>query len=273
MIMKSHIIPIVSILSCLLPAYSLALEDPFPRPTFIPSTPPVSKAISEYAASDVFGVVVTRTDQLPVQHPFAFGKKSLGRLKEMWPGTKMDAQIDVMSQIIMDAPEDADQREVRFAMTSMAYILQNVFELPATTKADALVRIVEAQTVPYKRARAELFAIHLFDEFLDLRIIGFMAARLNDASVTSILRRESAPKVVFTVRGGARSRLLQAFESIGLDVNKAPFYENGEESGCAALKAWVTANGQLIAAKCEEARANPDRYVPDHAVTCWDIRW
>ena len=158
-------------------------------------------------------------------------------------------------------------------MDNLAFILQNIFDLPAATKADALVRIVGAQTIPYKRARAEFLAIHLFDEFLDYRFIAFMTARLDDASVTSILRRESAPKVVFTVRGGARSRLLKAFRSIGLEVDKTPFYENGEEAGCAALKAWVAANGQLIAAKCEEALAKPDRYVPDHAVRAWDVKW
>jgi hypothetical protein len=273
MIMKSRIIPIVSILFSLVSTYALALEDQHPRPAFVPSTPPVTKAISEYSAFDVFGVVVTGTEQLPKDHPFAFGKKSLQRLKEKWPGTKMAEQFEVMMQIILDAPENADPREVHFAMDNMAYILQNVFDLPAATKADALVRIAGAQTVPYKRARAEFFAIHLFDEFLDPRIIGIMAAGLDDASVTSILRRESAPKVIFTVRGGARSRLMQAFRSINLDVDKAPFYGNGEEAGCAALKAWVAANGQLIATKCEEARAKPDRYVPNHILSCWDVRW
>jgi hypothetical protein len=273
MIMKSRIIPIVSILFSLVSTYALALEDPLPRPDFVPSAPPVSKPISEYTEADILGISVTRSDQLPKDHPYVAGKKSRAGLKEKWPGAKVVSQFEIMTQIVLDAPEDTEIKQIRISMENLACILQNVFDLPAATKADALVRIAEAQTVPYKRARAEFFAIHLFDEFLDPRIIGIMAAGLDDASVTSILRRESAPKVVFTVRGGARSRLMQAFRSIALDVDKAPFYGNGEEAGCAALKAWVAANGQLIATKCEEARAKPDRYVPDHAVTCWNVRW
>lgn len=274
MTMKFRIIPIVSsILIFAVAPLSLALDDPPSRPDFVPSAPPVSKPITEYTVADVFGISVTRSDQLPTDHPYLADKKYRAGLKEKWPGAKVASRLDVMTQIVLDAPEDTDMRQIQIAMENLACIFQDVFDLPATTKADALVRIVEAQTVPYKRARAEFFAIQLFDEFLDHRIIGFMIARLDDASVTSILRRESAPKIVFTVRGGARSRLLQAFDSIGLDVDKAPYYENGEEVGCAALKTWVSANGQLIATKCEEARAKPDRYVPDHVISCWDVRW
>lgn len=249
-----------------------AVAPPDPRPAFLPSTPPGTKAVATYSAADVLGTVVTDSSQIPAGHAYREGKFDSG-VKTKWPGAKIGTEIDVIVQIILDAPPATAERDLDSAWGNMRYILRVVFDVTAQAKADALVRIVGAQTDPLKKSRAATFAASLFEELLDPRLLAMEKDRLDDATVVDVLREEIGPVIKFTARGKARYRILDAIKEIGIVVDAAPFETADEAASCAALKDWLTAHSTLITTKCNEAKAKPDRELPSVIVRPWDARW
>lgn len=257
-------------------------RDPFPRPAFFPSTPPTTKPIANYTAADVFGVTVTIPEQLPAGHPYAADKKYDARLKTGWPGAKNLESIDALVQIALDAPaitkirgrgEAKAWRALNDAWCNISYILREVMDVPESSKADALVRIVATQSDPMKKARAAEFASSMFPEFLDPRLLAYQKAQLDSPEVISFLRMEESPSIQYTARATARRMILIELKNLGLSLDTSLFETSDESSGCAALKAWLTANWPQITTKCAEAKAKPDRKLPTVSVWSCDARW
>ena len=269
--MKTNI-HLLSIFLVFSPVYGNA-EDPYPRPAFLPSTPSATKEVSTYTVDDVMGVAVTFTHQLPPGHLYAVGKKYDDGLKENWPGAKVPTQIDAMAQIILNAPATASRTDIDNAFRNIRYILRHVFDVTAEAKADALVRSVNAQTDPLKKARAIELASSLFEELLDPRLIHFEKELLDDGTVEANVFITDERRTKITRRGRARERILGNLSVAGIVVDLHPFFTVDQAAGCAALKAWLTANWGQIITKCAEAKAKPNRELPHVSVAPWDARW
>jgi hypothetical protein len=156
------------------------------------------------------------------------------------------------------------------------YTMRKVKDVSTSAKADALVRVVEAQTDALKLARAKSFAAGMFEEPLDPRLLGFEKKRLDDATVVGDMVREGVSGILHhevTVRADSRDIILLHLEqTLGMTIDETPFRVEDEAAGCAALKAWLTANWAQISAKCAEKMTVPNRQLPIVFSAKWDTR-
>ena len=248
-------------------------NQPLPRPAFMPSTPPASKAITSYSAADLVGAVATR--EFPSDHPFS-AVKSFKALKAEWPGAKNATQIDAMVQIVLEAPAATESREINTAFENVRYVIQEVMDVPDSDRSDAFVRLVNAQTDPLKKRRATGFAWSMFAELLDVRLLGFEKELLDDATEYTEQYRmaEGKPRRKSSIRTDAkRSILFTLKDTLQMTIDETPFQTSEEASNCAALKAWLADNWALINSKCIELKARPERQKPTVGVQVWDARW
>ncbi len=248
-------------------------DTPFPRPAFMPSTPPATKAIASYTSAELIGAVVTR--EVPAAHPFD-SVVDLTSLKTTWPGAKDKMQIDVMVQIVLDAPAAATQREIDASFENVRFVIQEVMDVSDADKANAFVRIVNAQTDPLKRKRAAAFAWAMFPELLDARLLAFEKERLDDATqyTEQYTMAEGKPPRKSSIRADAkRSILWELQHTLKLTIDATPSKTADEAANCAALKAWLTTNLPQIEAKCAQVKLLPDRRRPTVIIHPWDARW
>lgn len=147
-----------------------AADSLFPRPAFMPSTPPATKAIATYTATDMLGAVIT--SEVPADHPFGAVKR-LADLKSIWPGAKEKASIVAMVQIVLDAPADAAYKDIADSLRDVRFVIQEIMDVSDADKASALVSVVQAQTDPIKNKRARDLAGAMFEELLDPRLLAF----------------------------------------------------------------------------------------------------
>jgi hypothetical protein len=258
---------------------SLPAGQSYPRPSYMPSTPSGEKAIANYSAADVLGCIITEPSQIPAGHPYREQNFEKG-IRASWPGAKIPTQIDSMLQIILDAPGDIPQsgreEQISRELDNMDNILRNVFDLSPESKADALVRVAGKQTDPVKKMRAINFASSFFWEFLDSRLLMMGKDLLDDSTVVSNLLITETKWQKTTRRGMAQGWILNNLNAIGLTVDSKPSLftdDKFEATRCAALKSWVTANSDLIANKCTEARNKPNRELSILSRHYWDVRW
>ena len=255
--------------SCILNAAELR-----PMPAYYPSAPDKDKAIADYTPSDVLGCI--GTIQLPEGHKFLEGKQYEAGLKANWAGAKDATKIDAMLQLVLDAPSTIEWGELNGGFTNVCYAMREVMDVTAVVKADALVRVVVAQTDPLKTVRAKTFAAGLFEEFLDPRLLAYEKERLDDATVVGDMVREGDSgniHDIVTARRDSRDIILLYLErTLGMTVDETPFRIEDEAAGCAALKAWLTAHWTEISTKCAEKAAVPNRQLPTVFSAQWDAR-
>jgi hypothetical protein len=252
-----------------------------PRPDFIPSTPPVSKAISDYTVADVLGVISTEIEQLPADHPYVVNKKYDKVIKADWPGAKISTNIDAMMQIVLDAPPVTDPQtpladQIEGAWGNVEVFMHEIMDVPDTEKVDALLRTINAQTDNRKKSNSTIFAQSQFDKFLDPRLLALIIPKLNSARTYTELHKiaEGLPRRQLQVRREAKLLILGYLEDpVGMDINRAPFEVADEAAACAALKTWWTENLPLITAKCAEKKAQPNRIQLEFFGKPWDLRW
>ena len=262
-----------------MPVY-LHAQQPNPRPVSMPSTPPASKAISDYTPADVLGIEMTDCVQLPVGHPYIAEKKYTKVIKSDWPGAKVSTSIDAIAQIILDSPlivlvkhRDENWDKLEDAFDNFSFIVRKVMDVSETDKIDALLRIVETQTVPLKKARAREIAGSMFSEYLDARLLACQKDRLDDSSLFSSWREENAPAIKTTVRSEARRLILGELENIGFTVDWTPFWTGDEAVSCTALKQWLTDHWAEVVTKCAAAKAMPVRKFQTASGRVYDVRW
>lgn len=250
-------------------------DTPFPRPAFMPSTPPATKAISAYTAAEMVGAVTTLSSQFSAGHPYDSISSYLD-ITKTWPGAKDKMQIDAMVQIVLDAPAAATHSEIDDSFENVRYVIQEVMDVSDADKADAFVRIVNAQTDPLKRKRAAAFAWAMFPELLDARLLAFEKERLDDATeyTEQYTMAEGKPPRKSSIRADAkRSILWELQHTLKLTIDATPFKTADEAANCAALKAWLTTNLPQIEAKCAQVKLLPDRRRPTVIIHPWDARW
>jgi hypothetical protein len=263
-----HIIALALILFC-----SLSAAEPHPMPGFFPSAPDKDKPIADYTPADVLGCVGTR--ELPQGHVFVAQKYTAG-LKANWPGAKEATQVDAMLQIVLDAPKHIDLRELESGFQNVRYIMRKVMDIGDSTKSEALVRVVTAQTDPLKKARAKTFAASMFEDLLGPRLLAFEKDRLDDATVIGDMVSEGPSERVHhivTARASSRNIILRHLErTLGMTVDDASFRIEDEAAGCAAFKIWLTEHWTEISTKCIEKAAAPNRELPTIYSAQWDAR-
>lgn len=113
----------------------------------------------------------------------------------------------------------------------------------------------------------------MFGDLLDVRLTALRMAELDDATsyTEECERAEGAPKWTHTHRSDARRAILFDLTNLlGIVIDKTPFRVPDEAASSQALKAWLTANWQLIEAKCAEKRADPNRELPSLMLRTWD---
>lgn len=277
--MKSFICLLVA--SITLSSSLILASPPKPMPSFLPSTPPETKAMSAYTAADVLGIISTNADQLPLGHPYIAEKKYTAGIKASWPGAKVSTNIDVLVQIVLDAPPVTDPllpmaKQIGDAWCNIEVILFKVMDVADTDKVDALLRVINAQADPSKRTGAKVFGWRMFDRFLDPRLLALRLDELDDATVYTEMFKasEEAPRRKSSARKDARDYFLSQLQYLlGMTIDETPFEVADEAAGCAALKEWLTTNWAQITAKCAEVKAKPDRKIPDVHSKVWDVRW
>jgi hypothetical protein len=250
-------------------------EDAYPRPAYMPSTPAASKVITSYNAADVVGAVTTISTDWPLTHPYRAANYKKG-IKTLWPLAKDKTQIDAMVQFVLDAPPEETVRELYSPFDNVRFVIQEIMDITVQDKADEFVRIVNAQTDPQKKIRARAFALIMFEELLDPRLIALKMEELDDTTeyTEKHVRAEGTPRWKSSIRADAKGAILTELEfRLKMNINRTPFKTADEAANCAALKAWLTANWAQIEAKCEEAKTRPDRIIPNVSVSPWDARW
>ena len=274
------ILPILLLLSGLASISKAApMPTPKARPDFLPSTPPAEKAIAAYTPGDALGAVITAEWKFPAGHPYTAANREEG-LKTNWPGAKIATNIDEMVQFILAAPP-ADpsrftptSRMVNRSIENVRYSIINVMDVPDSAKADALVRVVTAQTDPQKRKQAVELAARMFDDLLDPRLLAYRMEGLDDLTTYKVQAFGEGPKTEFETRWDVKRSILNSLITyLQMNIDKTPFKTPDEAANCAALKAWLMANWTAIANKCAEVKVNPGRKRPivDHQP--WDARW
>ncbi len=258
----------------ILSARTLA-DQPRPRPSFMPSTPPAAKAIADYTAAEVVGAVITRSSEFPDGHPYD-SITSYAEITNIWLGAKEKTNIDAMIQIVLDAPSTANDDELETAFKNVRVAIQEVMDVSDADKADAFVRIVGAQTDPLKAMRAKTFAREMFGELLDPRLFAYDLELLDDATqkTEEIIIAEGVPREKYTVRDRARRSILRTLNhTLKMEIDETPFKTADEAANCAALKTWLTTNWTQVSNKCDELKVAPDRVRPTVIVQPWDARW
>jgi hypothetical protein len=140
-------------------------------------------------------------------------------------------------------------------------------------KVDALLRIVNAQTDPKKKKWAVDFASAFFIDVLDPRLLNLEKERLDDISIARRMVAEGIPDIEITARSEAKSRILRWLQDdLKITLDEPPFDVPDEAEACAAVKAWLDANAAMIATKCAEVKAKPDRKIPTYSKRTWDAR-
>lgn len=252
----------------------LNAAEPRPMPAYYPSAPDNDKAIAEYTPADVLGCIGTR--ELPQGHKFVEGKLYSAGLKANWAGAKDATNIDAMLQLVLDAPANTEWGELNGGFTNVRCAMRRVMDVTPQAKADALVRVVAAQTDPLKTAKAKTFAAGLFEEFLDPRLLAYEKERLDDATVVGDRVREGDSgniHDIVTARRVSRDIILLHLErTLEMTVDEAPFRLEDEAASCAALKTWLTENWTEVSTKCAEKGAVPDRKLPTIFSAQWDPR-
>ena len=241
-------------------------------PDFIPSPPAPEKPLTDYTVLDVLGC--NAFDDLPANHKFHDGYNA--GLKAHWPGAKVATNIDTLCQIMLDAPAaDPVQKGMVESLESiLRVVVREAMDVTDAAKTDALLRVVAAQTTPAKRARAVKFASSYFGELLDPRLLNLQKERLDDESVAFRIVAEENPEIQITVRAAARGEILHSLQNdLGIQLDIAAFEIEDEAAACAALKAWLNENAALVEGKCADAKAKPDRKLPEVLPhRAWDNR-
>ena len=265
--------PIFIIISLTAVGYLNAAE-PRPLPAYLPAAPSKDKSIADYTPAEVMGCI--STGHLPPGHKFYEGKLYAAGLKAKWPGAKDATKIDPMIQFALDAPVNTDEGELQTVFDNLRYTIRKVMDVSETAKADALVRVVAAQTDALKLARAKSFAAGMFEELLDPRLLEFEREGLDDATVVGDMVREGVSGIlhhIVTARAVSRNNILLHLErTLGMTIDESPFRIEDEAAGCAALKTWLTANWAQITAKCAEKLADPNRKLKNLTKSTWDAR-
>ena len=251
-------------------------EPPDPRPDYMPSSPPAEKAISAYTPGDALGAVITTNEHFPPGHPYRQGNFEEG-LRANWPGAKVASNIDLMIEFILAAPP-ADpspfgpkSRVLKRTYQNVLSAIYRVMDIPDCEKADALVRVVNAQTEPQKLKHAKALADHMFEALLDPRLLAYRMEGLDDPATYRLSNEEGT---VVPIRWNVKRSILMALrDTLNLELDASPFWTSDEAANCAALKTWLTANWTAISNKCDEIKANPDRKEPPVSHQPWDARW
>lgn len=243
-------------------------------PSYLPPAPVKEKAVSEYTAGDV--VACVSTEDLPPDHNYCKDKLYLSGLKAKWPGAKDAANIDAMVQFLLDAPANTDENELNAVSDNLRYVFRNGMDVSSSAKADALVRIVAAQTEVPKVRRAKTFATSMFRELLDPRLLEYERERLDDATVVGDMVREGSVELIHdlvTVRRDSRDTILWWLkEYLKMMIDESGFRIKDEAAGCAVLKTWLVANWAQIVAKCEEQKTAANRKLDSVVVRTWNAR-
>ena len=266
-----------TVIGCVLATLSMKAfaDEDWPRPAFMPSTPQATKEISTYTAADVVGAATTDSTQLPTGHAYREGGFKKG-VKSTWPGAKDATKIDTMLQIVLDAPTNSTAKEVSDSFANIRFVIQEVMDVSDQAKADAFVRIVAAQTDPLKTKRAKVFARQMFEELLDVRLLGYDKEALDDATdyTEQYKVSENRPRRTLVVRQEAKRSILWTLNhTLKMGIDETPFTTADEAANCAALKTWLTANWTQVANKCAEAKAAPEPRKPRVSIQAWDARW
>ena len=242
-----------------------------PLPAFMPAQPAPDKSISAYTVGDV--LACNSVSDLPANHNYYADKLYNAGLKANWPGAKIATNIDALCQIVLDAPEDSPKDVINTATNNLHLVIREVMDVGDNEKVDALLRIVAAQTAPKKKKWAVDFATDFFIDVLDPRLLNLQKERLNDSSIAKRMVAEGIPDIEITARSLANQEILEWLqEDLAITLDVAQFDVSNEADGCAALKAWLDANAAMVATKCAEAKAKPDRRIPSYIVRTWDAR-
>lgn len=262
-----------------LSAFSFFSANAESRPDFIPPTPPVSKLIANYTVADVMGIISTDVDQIPANHPFIIDKEYSKSIKKNWAGAKISTNIDVMMQIVLDAPEVAElesplKRQINGAWANVAYFIYNIMDIPDSDKVDAILRTVNGQTDSSKKFYAINFARMQFANFLDPRLLALELPNLDDATIHTHIYRaaETRPPESYSARSLSKRIILGELSDV-MEIDRTPFEVADEAAACAALKAWWTANLPLITTKCAEKKASPNWVRRSFFGKPWDVKW
>jgi hypothetical protein len=242
-----------------------------PLPAFMPPQPAPDKAIAAYTVGDV--LACNSVSDLPANHNYYADKRYNAGLKANWPGAKIATNIDALCQIVLDVPENTTQYDINKVTNNLHVVISEVIDVSDNDKVDALLRIVAAQTDPKKKKWAVDFATDFFVDVLDPRLLNLQKERLDDSSIAKRLVAEERPDIEITARSMAKQKILGWLqEDLAVTLDVAPFDEPNEADGCAALKAWLDANAAMVATKCAEAKAKPDREKPSYIERTWDAR-
>ncbi len=259
-------------------ARATTAEPPDPRPDYMPSSPPAEKAITAYTPGDALGAVITTDDHFPPGHLYREGNFGTG-LRSNWPGAKVAANIDPMIEFVLAAPPadpsrfTPQSRMVHRSYDSVIFAIHHLMDVPAAEKADALVRVVNAQTDPKKLKHAKAIASLMFEALLDPRLLAYEMEGLDDPATYKVQAFGEGPKVEFQARWDAKKRILRSLrDTLKIEIDTSPFSTGDEIANCAALKTWLTANWATIGEKCAERRINPVRKPPIFHQP-WDARW
>jgi hypothetical protein len=252
-----------------------AFADSHPLPAIIPTQPPPEKPIAEYTVGDV--LACNSVSDLPASHNYYAEKRYNEGLKENWPGAKIAAKIDAFCEIVLNAPEDTPPLQhlydLKKATNNLHVVIREVMDVSDIQKVDALLRIVNAQTDPKKKKWAVDFASAFFIDVLDPRLLNLEKERLDDISIARRMVAEGIPDIEITARSEAKSRILRWLQDdLKITLDEPPFDVPDEAEACAAVKAWLDANAAMIATKCAEVKAKPDRKIPSYIITTWDAR-
>lgn len=249
--------------------------EPQPMPVYYPSAPHKDKPIVEYTTSDVLGCL--GTIKLPDGHKFLEDKKFEAGLKINWPGAKNSASIDAMLQLVLDSPANTALGDLHGGLANVRIAVREIMDVNAEAKAEAVLRVVAAQTDPLKSARAKKFAADLFEDLLDPRLLTYHKERLDDITVVGDMTREAESggniHDIVTVRQVSLSTILLLIErTLGMPLDRQAFQTQDEAQNCAALKSWLTANWNQITAKCAEKAADANRKISILHPRQWDAR-
>ena len=250
-------------------------DQAYPRPAFMPSTPPATKEIADYTTANMLGAVITSSDYIPLNHKYRLSHFKKG-IKASWPGAKDATKIDEMLQLVLDAPVTANIRELDISFDNIMYVIQQVMAVSDAEKADAFVRIVAAQTEPLKIKRAKKFAGRMFYWLYDARLLTYEKEDLDDATeyTEEHTMAEGAPRRKSSIRADARMSLLSTLrETLKINIDQTPFTTPDEAANCAALKAWLMANWTQVVNKCAEVKADPETIFSETSLSPWDARW
>ncbi len=248
-----------------------ALAESRPLPAIIPTQPAPDKTIAAYTVGDV--LACNSVSDLPAKHNYYADRRYNVGLKANWPGAKIATNIDALCEIVLDAPEDTPKEIIRDVTNNLHLVIREVMDVSDNEKVDALLRIVAAQTDPKKKKWAVDFATGFFIDVLDPRLLNLQKERLDDASIAKRMVAEGIPDIEITARSLANQKILEWLqEDLAITLDVAPFDVPNEADGCAALKVWLGANAALVATKCAEAKAKPNRRIPTYSKLTWDAR-